>query len=175
MTYEDTILGEKDTLGIVDPTLNAVCLNADGSPDTNPHLTNPASCTGVLTPNPGFNPLLACYDLTRTAPVPASDNCPGATSGQYTFRGNADIRELALYIEDQITVKNWTFNLGLRGDVYQGITSATQAEPRLGIAYKVAPSNTVLRLSYARTMETPFNENLVLSSLGCNDAVINAI
>jgi hypothetical protein len=175
VTYEDTILGEKDTFGIVDPTLNAVCLNADGSPDINPHLTNPANCTGPLTPNPGFSTLLACYDLTRTAPLPSSDNCPGATSGQYTFLGNADIRELALYLEDQITVKNWTFNLGLRGDSYQGISSAIEAEPRLGVAYKVTPSNTVLRLSYARTMETPFNENLVLSSLGCENPVVNAI
>ena len=25
------------------------------------------------------------------------------------------------------------------------------------------------------TLETPFNENLVLSSLGCNDAVISAL
>ena len=181
LIFEDTILGEKDTFGIVDPTANAVCLNADGSPDTNPHLTNPANCVGPLTPNEGqgtvaaFNPLLACYDLTRTAPLPASDNCPGGVSGQYTFLGNADIRQLALYLEDQITVKNWTFNLGLRGDFYQGITSAEQAEPRLGVAYKVTPTNTVLRLSYARTMETPFNENLVLSSLGCDDAVINAL
>ena len=29
---QDTILTEKDTFGIVDPTFNAVCLNADGSP-----------------------------------------------------------------------------------------------------------------------------------------------
>ena len=28
-------------------------------------------------------------------------------------------------------------------------------------------TNTVLRVSYARVMETPFNENLVLSSIGC--------
>jgi len=33
----------------------------------------------------------------------------------------------------------------------------------------------VLRSSYARTLETPFNENLVLASEGCNDAVINAL
>ena len=33
----------------------------------------------------------------------------------------------------------------------------------------------MLRISYARTLETPFNENLVLSSLGCNDAVISAL
>ena len=89
------------------------------------------------------------------------------------FNGHADIRELALYIQDTITLKNWTFNLGLRGDVYDGITQASQAEPRLGIAYNIKPTSTVLQVSYARTLETPFNENLVLASVGCNDPVIN--
>jgi hypothetical protein len=31
----------------------------------------------------------------------------------------------------------------------------------------------VIRTSYARTLETPFNENLVLSSLGCDDPIVN--
>ena len=70
---------------------------------------------------------------------------------------------MALYVQDTI-IKNWTFNLGLRGDIYNGIATASQAEPRLGIAYNIKPTNTVLRVSYARTMETPFNENLVLAS-----------
>jgi hypothetical protein len=30
----------------------------------------------------------------------------------------------------------------------------------------------VLRISYARTLETPFNENLILSSTGCNNPVL---
>ena len=34
--YEHTFLTENDNIGIVDPTANAVCLNADCSPDTNP-------------------------------------------------------------------------------------------------------------------------------------------
>src|ERR1700684_2852464 len=34
VTYEQTILNEGDTFGIVDPTLNAVCLNADLTPNT---------------------------------------------------------------------------------------------------------------------------------------------
>ena len=51
--------------------------------------------------------------------------------------------------------------------------SANQGEPRLGIAYNIKPSNTVLRISYARTLETPFNENLVLASNGCLDPVVN--
>ena len=30
----------------------------------------------------------------------------------------------------------------------------------LGIAYNIKKTNTVLRISYARTLESPFNENL---------------
>ena len=56
--------------------------------------------------------------------------------------------------------------------LYNGITKAQQAEPRLGIAYNIKPSGTVLRVSYARTLETPFNENLVLSSIGCSNPVL---
>ena len=62
----------------------------------------------------------------------------------------------------------------MRFDKYNGLTSAAQGEPRLGVAYNFKPTNTVLRVSYARTMETPFNENLVLASYGCNDPVITA-
>ena len=171
-TYQDTILTEKDTFGIVDPTFNPVCLNADGSPNLDPTLMNPANCGAALV-NPGYDPLLACYDLTRTGPLPAADGCPTARSAQYTFNGHANIRQLALYLQDTITLKNWTFNLGLRGEVYNGISSATQVEPRLGIAYNIKPTGTVLQVSYARTLETPFNENLVLASVGCDDPVIN--
>ncbi len=175
ITYEDTILTERDSFGLVDPLSNSVCLNADGSPYTSPALTNPANCTGPLVPNPSFSPTLACYDLTRTALLPGSDNCPNSTGGLYRFYGHANIRELASYIQDTITKRNWTFNLGMRFDYYDGLVSATQPEPRLGIAYHVKPTNTVLRVSYARTLETPFNENLVLSSEGCTYPVINAL
>ncbi len=174
VNYEDTLLTERDSFGIVDPALNAVCLNPDGSPNTNPSITSPAGC-GALQPNPNFNPLLACYDLTRTSPLPASDGCPGSTSGLYGFYGHADIREFAAFFQDDITIQNWTFNAGFRFDYYDGITHATQPEPRLGIAYKIKPSSTILRISYARTLETPFNENLVLSSEGCANPVVNAI
>jgi hypothetical protein len=173
-TYEHTFITERDTFGLVDPTANAPCLNPDGSFDTDPTLTNP-NCPGGLQQNPNFIPLLACYDLTRTAPLPASDGCPHSTSGEYLFYGHADIKEFAFYVQDTINIKNWTFNLGVRFDKYNGLASAAEGEPRLGIAYSIKPTNTVLRISYARTMETPFNENLVLASLGCNDSVINAL
>jgi hypothetical protein len=181
VTYEHTFLTENDQFGIVNPTVNAVCLNADGSLDTNPTITNPAACGGISNPggslNPTFTPLLGCYDLTRTAPLPASDGCPAGqtTSGLYPFYGHTDIKETAIYFQDTITIKDWSFNLGLRSDLYNGLASAKQIEPRAGIAYKLKPTSTVLRLSYARTMETPFNENLILASTGCNYPVIFAL
>ncbi|HVO97394.1 MAG TPA: TonB-dependent receptor [Bryobacteraceae bacterium] len=175
INYSHTFLTEADTFGLVDPTANTVCLNSDGSPFTGASLTNPADCTGALSPNPDYDPLLACYDLTRTGKLPSANGCPGSTSGQYTFNGHTDVKELALYLQDTITVKNWTLNLGLRGDFYNGLTIARQAEPRVGIAYNIKGINTVIRASYARTMETPFNENLVLASIGCNDAVVSAV
>jgi len=162
-------------VGINDPSLCtgqyqpniASNLNAPGSPGSNDPYANAA-----LYPN--FNPLLACYDLTRPTPSSA-DGCPNSTRGLYTFNGRTDVKELALYIRDAITVGDWSLNLGIRGDLYNGITIARQAEPRLGIAYNVKKTNTILRVSYARTLESPFNENLVLSSIGCSNAVLNPL
>ena len=108
-------------------------------------------------------PNTACaYDLTNGG-------------GSYFFHGHTDVKEVALYIQDTITKGSWSFNLGLRGDFYDGLSEAKQAEPRLGIAYNVKPSNTVLRVSYARTLESPFNENLVLSSIGCSNPILNPL
>jgi hypothetical protein len=197
-TYEQTFLNEDDTVGIVDPTYNAPCITDQyGTSSVNPYpwvsvpgLTS-ASCPaigGVATlqanvaanpnapsnqgPPPGagtpgypsalypfYNPLLAPYDLTRGG-------------APYIFNGHTDVKELALYVRDNITKGQWSLNLGLRGDVYNGITTGNQAEPRLGVAYNVKKTNTILRVSYARTLESPFNENLVLSSLGCANPIL---
>src|SRR5207249_3186409 len=67
------------------------------------------------------------------------------------------------------------FNLGVRGDIYRGLSRDWQAEPRLGVAYNIKPSNTVLRISYARILETPFNENLIVGSLGDAAGVFSSV
>jgi len=159
--YEQTFLRENDTLGIVDPTLNAPCVDADGNPVTDSSGSLPCDTDGYSV-NPNYNPVLAPYDLTR-----------GGTT--YTWHGRTDVKQLALYGEDQISLGNWLINAGIRGDIYNGLAIQKVAEPRLGIAYSIRPSGTVLRVSYARTQETPFNENLVLSSNGCYDPVLNGI
>jgi hypothetical protein len=185
--YEQTFLNENDSLGIVDPTFNAPCLEAGGSPfwsGGSPSTPNdPSQCAGLgLQPNDGvvnpniaaFNPLLGCYDLTRPSPS-GGDGCPSGSSGLFGFRGHTDVKELALYVRDIITKGNWSLNLGLRGDFYNGLVTHKEGEPRLGVAYNIKRTNTVLRVSYARVLETPFNENLVLSSTGCTNAVLNPL
>ena len=143
-TYQSTLLTEDFSFGIVDPTLL-------------PSLTDTAG-----------NP---CLDVTG-APIdaPCTDLAPfdlTAGGSPFHFHGHTNIKEFSAYIQDAITKGNWTFNVGLRADVYRGFVNHTEPEPRLGIAYNIKPTNTVLRLSYARTLETPFNENLILASIGC--------
>ena len=159
--YEQTFLREHDNLGVVGPTYNSPCVDVDGNPL--PGHATPSDCDGETSfPNDNYLPVLAPYDLTRGG-------------SYYHFFGHTDVKELALYVEDEIKAGNWDFNLGMRGDFYNGLTTTKQPEPRVGIAYNIKPSATVLRVSYARTLETPFNENLVLSSNGCSDVVLSPL
>jgi hypothetical protein len=156
--YGQTFLRENDSLGVVDAYYNSPCLDSSGNPAA-------GYASQLLCPygaNPSYLPVLAPYDLTRGGSF-------------YSYFGHTDVKELGLYIEDQIKAGNWLFNLGLREDVYNGLAVANQAEPRVGIAYNIKPTTTVLRISYARTLETPFNENLVLSSNGCTNAVLSPL
>jgi hypothetical protein len=98
-----------------------------------------------------FNPALAPFDLTNGGSPLAYDQ-------------SLTIKQQAAYVQDDIKAGNATLNLGLRFDHYDGLTSATMLQPRLGISYVVTRTGTVLRASYGRTMETPYNENLLLSA-----------
>ena len=173
-TYQQTFLNENDNLGIVDPRLNAPCLTVSNV--AAPGFSDPAMCAAAgLQPNvasnpnapnsalyPLFDPTLLPFDLTRGGSL-------------FRFNGHTDVKELALYGQDTINIRNWSFNVGLRSDFYNGLTTHKELQPRLGIAYNIKPSGTVLRVSYARVLETPFNENLVLSSLGCNSQVLASL
>jgi hypothetical protein len=181
-TLQHTFLKEHDNLGIIDSALNAPCVDSSGAPVSG--FTDPLQCAGAgFTPNDGsnpavtaapFQPFLGCLDLTRPNPA-AADGCSSPISTLFGFRGHTDIKETSLYAQDAITTGPWTFNLGIRGDFYRGFASHNEAEPRFGVAYNIKKTNTVLRVSYARVLETPFNENLVLSATGCNFNVIAAL
>jgi hypothetical protein len=151
VTFQHTFLTEKDLLGIVDSTFIPSLTDGNG---------DPCFVAGVAIADPCS--LLLPFDLTR-----------GGTL--FGFRGHTDIKEVGLYVQDTITAGDWSFNLGLRGDIYRGISQDSQIEPRLGVAYNIKPTNTVLRLSYARVLETPFNENLIVGSLGDATGIFSSV
>ena len=152
VTYQHTLLDENNHFGIVGPTLLSSLADVNGDP-----------CVDA-----GGNPIaapcttLAPFDLTRGGPL-------------FPFHGHTDIKLLSIYLQDAISKGNCSLNLGLRGDIYNGLTSHSEAQPRLGVAYNFKKTGTVLRASYARVLETPFNENLVLSSTGCANPVLNPL
>jgi hypothetical protein len=155
VTYQQTFLDENNRFGIVDPTFLANLTDAEG---------NPLNCLDNNgDPVPGTTcETLAPYDLSRGG-------------SPYPFNAHTDIKLLSLFVQDSITKGNWALNLGLRGDIYNGLVSHKEAEPRVGVAYNIKRTNTILRTSYARVLETPFNENLILSSNGCANPVLNPL
>jgi hypothetical protein len=98
-----------------------------------------------------FLPGLLQFDLTRGGQ-------------QFLFHGHTDIKQEAAYAQDSITFGDLTMSLGLRFDNYNGLTKAHAFQPRLGASYLVKRTGTVVRGSYTRNFETPYNENLILSS-----------
>ncbi|MBO0725043.1 MAG: TonB-dependent receptor, partial [Blastocatellia bacterium] len=110
---------------------------------TDPNFNNPAS--------DAFLPGLLPYDLTRGG-------------RPFIFNGHTDIKQEAFYAQDAITLGNLSLSLGLRFDNYAGISSDHLFQPRLGVSYQLKATNTVLRASYSRSLETPYNENLIFSS-----------
>lgn len=157
ITYQHWFLTENDTLATVDPGFIGLFNLYDSN-------GNPIPGTSCLTPSGTVVQAAPCTTLQ------SADLTQGGSP--FLFHGHTDVKETSLYIQDAITKGNWSFNLGIRGDLYNGFISDRQAEPRLGIAYNIKPSGTVLRVSYARTMETPFNENLIIANTGCSIPVI---
>jgi hypothetical protein len=110
---------------------------------TDPDFNDPVS--------PDFLPGLFPFDLTRGGQ-------------QFSFRGDTTIKQQAVYAQDNLTIGNASASLGVRFDNYNGITKGRLVQPRLGISYHLKRTSTVLRASFTRNFETPYNENLVLSS-----------
>jgi hypothetical protein len=158
---KQTRLLENFSFGVTDPGFNSPCIDTNGAAVPDPALTGPAQCVAAgfqpnTLDNPNssvpFAPGLFPYDLTRG----------GGTL--FAFHGTGNINQYAFFIQDEIKLGRFIFTPGFRFDEYDGLVSKPGPQPRLGIAYNLKPTGTVLRAAYARTFETPFNENLLLSS-----------
>ena len=142
--FQRTFLNEGFAFGITDPNFNAPCIDGSSSGEGN--------CGAGQTPNGNFLPGLLPFDLTRGGRL-------------FSFNGRATIKQEAAYIQDAINFKNGlTLSLGLRYDRYKGLSKGEAFQPRLGVSYLFKPTKTVFRASYTRNFETPYNENLILSS-----------
>jgi hypothetical protein len=151
---QQTRLDENFSMAVTDPTYNPVCLNADGGALLLPGVLNPSQCSTVnptYQPNPNLLPGLVPFDLTRGGSL-------------FNFHGINHINQYAFYVTDQITLGHFTITAGFRDDQYNGLTAKNGPQPRLGVSYLLGPTNTVFRIAYSRTFETPFNENLLVSS-----------
>jgi len=163
--FEHTFLAEQFTTGITNPAYNSPCLGPDGAPSPDTSLTNPSHCAAAgLTPNSSFLPGLLGIDLTRGGKI-------------YDFQGYTDIKQLALFGQDFIKLGNFTADLGLRFDKYNGLARNQGVQPRVGLVYSASELRTNLHVNYSRIFITPYNENLIVASssgLGSVSASIGA-
>lgn len=147
-----TRLQEQFQLGLTDPLFNAVCVDANGNPIVASGVSQPTGCAGAGgAANPAFNPGLLSLDLTRGGSL-------------FNFFGRKNIDEYAAYAQDSIQLGNLNLSPGLRVEHYAGLVAYTAVQPRIGGSYRIHKTGTVARLSYDRGYESPFNENLILSS-----------
>ncbi|MDE2754936.1 MAG: TonB-dependent receptor [Acidobacteriota bacterium] len=98
-----------------------------------------------------FNPNLVPFDLTR-----------GGHWFRFSDKGAGQLQ--TVFLQDRIKLGRFQLNLGGRYDRYRFLTVGSQLQPRLGVAYHLRETGTVLRASYNRNYQTPPNENLLLSN-----------
>jgi len=147
-----TRLVENFFLGVTDNGFNPICVDKDGDAAGPNTVRDPARCSGLgFLPNESLQPGLVPFDLTRGGRL-------------FRFNGRQNINQNALYAQDQYRIGGLNVTLGFRYDRYQGLVNANGIQPRVGLSYQIRQTGTVLRAAFSRTFETPYNENLILSS-----------
>jgi hypothetical protein len=82
----------------------------------------------------------------------------------FSFVGNRPDLEQSFFVQDQIHLKNWTINAGLRWDHYQLLLNRHAVDPRFAISRYFPSADLMLHLSYDRVFQTPSFENILLSN-----------
>jgi len=86
------------------------------------------------------------------------------TPPDFSFLANRPDLEQSAFVQDQIRLKNWTINVGLRWDHYQLLLNRHAVDPRFSISRYFPSADLVLHFSYDRVFQTPSFENILLSS-----------
>jgi outer membrane cobalamin receptor len=88
---------------------------------------------------------------------------PGTPTTFSFNQKHADLEQSA-FIQDLIRLGKWTLSAGLRWDHYQLLVNQNAVSPRFAVARYFPSADLVLHASYDRVFQTPFFENLLLSS-----------
>jgi outer membrane cobalamin receptor len=98
------------------------------------------------------------------------------TPARFSFLGRGIDREQSAFVQDLVSLGNWTINAGLRWDHYQFLVKQNALSPRIGVGRYFPDRSLLLYASFDRVFQTPAFENLLLSSspqvLALNDNVL---
>ena len=128
-TIAATKLTENFCLGLTDPTVNSPCLDADGAPSDDASLFDPAPCGRRAMPEPRFSCRAWCHSICRAAAASFSSTARATIKQQAVLRPGRD--------------QGGRCDLQARRprcDHYDGLTSKTLVQPRLGVSYAVPGS-----------------------------------
>jgi TonB dependent receptor-like, beta-barrel/Carboxypeptidase regulatory-like domain/TonB-dependent Receptor Plug Domain len=112
--------------------------------------TDPAAFAPIIDENGNefVNPVL---QFTAANPFVFSDERTGRTA--------------SAFVQDRFSpFKNFTIDAGLRFDDYRLLVHEHAFSPRIGVAYSIPSTQTVIRASYNRLFQPPPAENLLLAS-----------
>jgi len=99
----------------------------------------------------GYVETLRAFDLTR-----------GGRWFHFSDRGRGN--QYSGFVQDKIRLGPLLVNAGMRFDRYSLLVRGSQVQPRVGAAYNIRRTGTVIRASFNRNYQTPVNENLLLSN-----------
>jgi TonB-dependent Receptor Plug Domain len=86
------------------------------------------------------------------------------TPPDFSFIANRPDLEQSAFVEDQIRLKDWTINAGIRWDHYQLLLNRHAVDPRFSLSRYFPSADLILHFSYDRVFQTPSFENILLSS-----------
>ncbi|HVG21848.1 MAG TPA: TonB-dependent receptor [Blastocatellia bacterium] len=88
-----------------------------------------------------------------------------SAANPFLFRGRRTGRMWSGFVQDRFApIKNLTLDLGVRFDDYKLLVRGHEFSPRVGVAYLLPKTQTVIRVSYNRLFQPPPAENLLLAS-----------
>jgi hypothetical protein len=107
----------------------------------------------------GYTESLLAHDLSRRGRL-------------FHFSDKQSGNQYSGFLQDRVRFGPLMLNLGLRYDNYSFLVKGNQLQPRVGLAYTIAATGTVLRASYNRIYQTPVNENLLLSNSEASSVLV---